>query len=158
MRRWRRTLARIATFAKLPTRQRVLILEAFCTLAFARVWLLTVRFERVAGRLGEAWRSEAGPPAAQPPSASDEAAAQAIGRAVGRATRVAPFRAVCLQQAIAAKLMLRRRSIPSALHFGVSSVDGPDSGLRAHAWLSVGQIGVTGYPLSGDLKEIARFV
>jgi hypothetical protein len=45
-----------------------------------------------------------------------------------------PWRTVCFQRGLALHLMLRRRGIPSTLHYGVAQ-DGP-KGLRAHVWIS----------------------
>jgi hypothetical protein len=45
-----------------------------------------------------------------------------------------PWRAVCFQRGLALHLMLRRRGIPSTLHYGVAQ-DGP-KGLRAHVWIT----------------------
>jgi hypothetical protein len=44
-------------------------------------------------------------------------------------------------QAIAAKLMLKRRGIPSTLHLGVAK---EDNRFMAHAWLRSGSIILTG--------------
>ena len=45
-----------------------------------------------------------------------------------------PWRAVCFQRGLALHLMLRRRGVPSTLHYGVAQ-DGA-KGLRAHVWIS----------------------
>lgn len=44
-----------------------------------------------------------------------------------------PWRAVCFQRGLALHLMLRRRGIPSVLHYGVAQSDG----LKAHVWVDV---------------------
>src|SRR5690348_183460 len=43
-----------------------------------------------------------------------------IGRAVERAARHVPFRAVCLQQAFAALMMMRRRGLAGTARFGLA--------------------------------------
>ena len=55
-----------------------------------------------------------------------------------RAARHVPFRAVCLQQAFAALLMLRRRHLP-------------------HAWSYCGQVGVTGVAAAEGFVAVAAF-
>jgi hypothetical protein len=68
--------------------------------------------------------------------------AWAIGAAAGRV----PWRAGCLEQAIAAKAMLRRRGIASTLYLGVTR-----DPVGAHAWLRVGDVNVTGG------RDVARY-
>ncbi|WP_156359781.1 lasso peptide biosynthesis B2 protein [Sphingomonas sp. Leaf28] len=67
-----------------------------------------------------------------------------------------PFRTLCLQQAIAARTMLARRGINSVLHLGVR--DPTDTALETHAWLDVGGLNVTGYPIDPALIEVGHFV
>ncbi len=74
-----------------------------------------------------------------------------IGAAVRAVARWLPFRAKCLEQAIAARAMLRRRGIVSVLRLGVV---GGDVRLL-HAWLDTCSGGVTGYPLPPSTVEIA---
>jgi hypothetical protein len=79
-----------------------------------------------------------------------------IGWAVTRAARVVPFRAVCLPQAIAARLMLDRRRLSSVLRLGAGK--GSQKPLDAHAWLDAAGVHVTGYPIPPGLAEVACFV
>ncbi len=46
--------------------------------------------------------------------------AEDIGWAVTRAARYLPFKAVCLPQAMAARVMLERRGVKSIMHFGAA--------------------------------------
>jgi hypothetical protein len=150
---------KLSTFALLAPGQRFLVVEAMFSLAIARVWLVAVPFRRVAQRLGEP--HQPGSKSAESDAtllASEELAARSVGTAVRRAAANAPFRAVCIQQAVAAKLMLKRRSIPSVLHFGVAKSEAVGEPFRAHAWLNVIDIPVTGYPVGPDMVEIAYFV
>jgi hypothetical protein len=63
-----------------------------------------------------------------------------------------PFRALCLQQALAAHAMLRRRGIASVIHFGTARAG---QGLAdGHAWLDAAGVRVTGYPLDPALTEL----
>ena len=66
-----------------------------------------------------------------------------------------PWRPLCLPQAIAAKLMLRRAGIGSTLYMGVKTQT--TDNLRAHAWLRVGQITVTGEREKLEFVMVARF-
>ncbi|MEJ1968852.1 MAG: lasso peptide biosynthesis B2 protein [Rhizomicrobium sp.] len=144
-------------FHRLPFSRRALALEAVLWLALARVALLLVPFRVLAGRFGHVTSPDA--PPAERPMASDThmLVAREIGWAVTRSARYAPFRAVCLPQAIAAKAMLDRRGIGSVMHFGVAkSTDGGP--LKAHAWLDGAGVEVTGFPLEPGFVEVARFV
>lgn len=58
--------------------------------------------------------------------------ARAVALAVHAASRRFPWHPTCLEQALAARAMLRRRGIRSALRFGVMRDAGE---LKAHAWL-----------------------
>lgn len=78
-----------------------------------------------------------------------------VSRAVARAARHVPFRAVCLQQAFAALLMLRRRGLAATIHLGVLR-EGNE--LKAHAWSWCGDIPVTGVPAARDFTAVAAFV
>lgn len=87
--------------------------------------------------------SELGTPVAAPLSrgSSDAAAANSVGRAIGIMTRRLPIGAKCLQQAMAARRMLRRRQIPATVSIGVSrtvSASTAGSNRSAHAWVTVG--------------------
>jgi hypothetical protein len=63
---------------------------------------------------------------------------------------------VCLPQAMAARVMLKRRGVSSVMHFGAAR--GEDKPLDAHAWLDAAGVEVTGYPVADQFAEIACFV
>lgn len=116
----------------LSPRDRALLGEAFACLALARLATLLLPFRVVARGLGahneESTRAE---PAT--------ARARRVGAAVAVAARRTPWRSLCLEQAVAAKAMLRRRGIPSTLYLGVTAAP-----FEAHAWVRVGEVNVTG--------------
>jgi Transglutaminase-like superfamily len=82
--------------------------------------------------------------------------AQEVSRAIVRAARHVPFRAVCLQQAFAALLMLRRRGLAATVHLGLAREDGLDV-LKAHAWSRCGEVPVTGVAVAGGFVRVAAF-
>jgi hypothetical protein len=84
----------------------------------------------------------------------DPEQAALVGRAVARAARHVPFRAVCLQQAFAALLMLRRRGLAGTVHFGLLR-EGTE--LKAHAWSHCGELPVTGVAAARGFTPIATF-
>jgi len=145
-------------FAQVGHRRRALVIEAVACLLLARLGLIFVPFPTLARRLGTfvppndpralAARSD-GP-------LQVVALAEDIGWAVTRSARYLPFKAVCLPQAMAARLMLKRRGVASVLHFGAAR--GEDKPLDAHAWLDAAGVEVTGYPVAKKFSEIACFV
>lgn len=144
-------LRKLRTLRRLGPRGVLLILEAGAMLALARLSLALFSFEQIVHRRGRFSRPDDVAPA-------DEAdrATGAIARQVGWAIRTAaprmPFRAVCLQQALAAQDMLRRRGIHTPVHFGVGHDE--NNRFQAHAWLDVAGVEVTGYPVAASFREI----
>ena len=158
MARLRSILRRLRRLVRMAPDRRALLGEAVLWLLLARVALVLVPFPRLARRLGTF----------VPPSdkrvlhANSECSpdqvrlASEIGWAVTRAAHHVPFSAVCLPQAMTARLMLARRGVGSVLHFGAAK--GRDKPLNTHAWLNAAGVEVTGYPVSPDFAEIACFV
>jgi hypothetical protein len=142
-------------FRQIGWRRRALVSEAVLCLLAARSALAFIPFPRLARRLGRfVAPAEARHAAAATPL--DTANAVEIGWAVTRAARYVPFQAVCLPQALAARLMLARRGIASTMHFGAAR--GEAGPLDAHAWLDAAGVEVTGYPVAGKFTEIGCFV
>ena len=61
--------------------------------------------------------------------------------AVKRAAKYSLWRNKCLEQAITAKKMLKKRNIESTIYFGVCK---NNNKLEAHAWVKVGEMFVVG--------------
>ena len=135
-----------------------MLLEAASWLALARLTVLVVPFPRIARHLGTFTTPAEGLKHGCPldPSPVQARLARDIGRAVRRAAHRLPFEVVCLPQAIAAKAMLRRRGIASALYFG--ALNDPAGKLATHAWLLAAGIEVTGYPVARDCVAVSCFV
>jgi hypothetical protein len=145
-------------FGQVENRRRVLLAEAVPCLLAARLALIFIPFPSLARHLGT-FVPPTDPRALRVKTASADGqmlVAEDIGWAVTRAARYVPFRAVCLPQAMAARVMLRRRGIDSVMHFGAAK--GTDKPLDAHAWLDAAGVEVTGYPVAAEFAEIACFV
>lgn len=84
------------------------------------------------------------------------AAALRIGQVVAAAAKRMPFRALCLQQAVATRRMMHRRGLPATLYLAVSKQRAdrqtPALGRAAHAWVCLGDAVVCG---DGDLERYA---
>lgn len=140
-------IAGLSRYFALPAAERRRTCEAALFLLVVRVALALVPLPRVLRLFGIA-QGAAGRGQVDP----DQAAL--IGRAVVRAARHVPFRAVCLQQAFAALLMLRRRGLAASVHFGLLR-DGNE--LKAHAWSRCGEVPVTGVAAARGFTPIAAF-
>ena len=117
---------KLKTFLDMRSVDRLLVCEAMLTLAFARLIVLTLPFRFMTPWLARAPET----------SSSDQALLLRVRRAVTVAARNVPWNAVCLPQAMAAKLMLARRGCGSSFHLGAHfDLRGK---LIAHAWLVAG--------------------
>ncbi|HEY4940359.1 MAG TPA: lasso peptide biosynthesis B2 protein [Rhizomicrobium sp.] len=145
-------------FARIGNRRRALVVEAVAWLLTARLCLIFIPFPRLARRLGTfAPPTDRRALLAKAPGPDEHARlAGEVSWAVTRSARYAPFKAVCLPQAMAARMMLKRRGVSSVLHFGAAK--GQDKPLDAHAWLDAAGVEVTGYPVAKGFAEIACFV
>jgi hypothetical protein len=74
-----------------------------------------------------------------------------ISLALYRANKLAFWKNICLVKSVAARLMLKRRRIPSVLSLGLQFQDG--NKLIAHAWIKSDDIFITPKGDSG-FKEI----
>ena len=143
---------------QVDSRRRALLAEAVACLLAARLALIFIPFPRLAQRLGT-FVPPSDPRVAQAANAVPQdqtQLAEEIGWAVTRAARYVPFKAVCLPQAMAARVMLKRRGVKSVMHFGAAK--GAEKPLDAHAWLDAAGVEVTGYPVAKNFAEIACFV
>lgn len=77
-----------------------------------------------------------------------------IAKAIHQARSFAFWRPKCYPQAIAAKIMLRRRHIPATLYIGVNK---KDDIFRAHAWTLSQDIVLTGKKVASDFSVLATF-
>ena len=126
-RRLRRALA-------LPGAEQSLALEALIYLALCRSMLALLPFRIAMQRLGLRLHTDGivSQSASGSTPGSGSGPGTAIGLAVQRASSIAPFKAVCLQQALAAALMLRRRGHDVEVYFGLAK--DAEGKLIAHAW------------------------
>lgn len=137
-------------FSRFSSRERAAVIEA--GLSLLAVWLsfIFLSFPR-ALRLLRAVQNDARVGRVSATEAGD------VSRAVARAARHVPFRAVCLQQAFAASLMLRRRGLAASVHLGLARGKISANGLKAHAWCYCGEVPVTGDNIAPAFQQIASF-
>lgn len=122
---------------RLSWSDRLLLIEALLWLVLARLAILALPFRWIAPHLGQ-HMAESAPTEA--PEQADRL--RRIAGAITAASRRTPWQSACLAQAMAGKMMLRRRGLHSTLYLGV--VGDEDRGLSAHAWLRSGDVILTG--------------
>jgi hypothetical protein len=130
---YRRLLKRLA---QLSWSEWGLLGETLFCLTKARVLVRVLPFPALTKRLGE-HMAETGAvdyPAREPFLTS-------LTWAVGALSRRLPWRCQCLEQALAAGMLLRHRNIPHTLYLGARLQQGR---LEAHAWVRCGGRLVTG--------------
>jgi len=119
--------------------------EATVWLALARVAILVTGFRALSRRLGV--------PMQESTETDDDRHRPVLRRirwGIAAVSRRAPWRCMCLEQAVAAKMMLRRRGIASTLYLGVARQQ-TGASIQAHAWVRCGS-----YYLSGG-EDHARY-
>ncbi len=130
--------------------ERFLLIEAVSMLGIARAALRILPFRCIAKGVGkimsEPSRSE---------NTMNQSASEQIGWALETSSRYTPWQSRCLVQAIAAKLMLRRRRIKSELYLGVAKRS--DGELTAHAWLRASNQEITGGYMQDEYTVLAMF-
>jgi Transglutaminase-like superfamily len=118
-----------------PPVERRLLLEAVISLGVARLTVLVTPFRRLTPILGRHMEESS------EEDLVDQAPLWRVAWALRTASARLPWRCSCLEQAIAGKLMLRRRDVATTLYLGAARTDG---GIEAHAWLRSGSFVVTG--------------
>ena len=79
-----------------------------------------------------------------------------VGDMIQTASYHLPWRCRCMAQAIAGKFMLARRGIRSTLFIGVKKNEAKDT-LQSHAWLTSGDLYVTGEKGHERFRVITNF-
>lgn len=146
-------LRRIKIACNSPADEWLLAFEALAALIYSRLVLMFFPFATAMTLLGLR-QTELAATTVNAPSLN-RATAEAIGKAIRRAAQISPLRAVCLQQAAAAAMMLRKRKLPAALYFGVAKDDG--GSLEAHAWSVCGNYIITGRPMVSKYVPITAY-
>lgn len=124
----------------------------FLGLGLARLMILTLPFKRYQWVLGRK-TSTIGDTLGDAATADR---ARQIGRIVRATAQVTPWTSNCLPQAMVAAWLLRRGSVPYALHLGVKK--GTDDPLEAHAWIMSAGVGVTGLRESIGMTPVATYI
>ncbi|WP_343519270.1 lasso peptide biosynthesis B2 protein [Sphingomonas sp.] len=116
------------------------LVPAWLLIGLSAATIALVPFRRIAPLLGVNRGAVAFKPAID---AGQQRRALRIAQTIRLAARHAPFRADCFPQALTARLLCALWRVPCAMHLGVAIGDGA-SRMRAHAWVSAGEIVVSG--------------
>lgn len=142
-------LKRVRAFYLLDTRTKLLLIEAFIFLGWARI-LKTIAFSKVAPHLGERMKETS-----IVIDESNRKLIQRISQVVRMMSRYTLWESMCLVQAIAAMKMLERRQIESTLYLGTAKDE--KGKLIAHAWLRSGPFYVTGGDVMHQFTVVKTF-
>lgn len=137
----------LRTLRSLSSADRGLLAEATLRLAVARLAIVLLPFRVISRHLGVHMEEAAD-------DVTDGALLRRISWAIGAVSRRAPWRCKCLEQGIAAKMMLRRRRVASTLYLGVAR---SESQVEAHAWVRSGTFIVTGGPGHERFSVVSTF-
>lgn len=130
-------MSRLHKFWARSQAERAFLLEAALWLGIARLATLVLPFRWIAPLLGRKMAESAPGAGAVPAIMLDR-----VSWAVAAASRNLPWKCACLAQALAGKVMLQRRGVPSTLYLGLAKSG--EAGLQAHAWLRCGERILTG--------------
>ena len=134
-----------------PARHRLRVVEAMVALTTAGLLLRILPFRTIMKLVGIG-RARAGEDVAlHRPS---DPVATAVGVALNRAAVRLPWHSTCLVRALAGRLMLMRRGVPSIVVFGVTK---RMEHIHAHAWLVAGNGTVSGGREGAGFQPIAAF-
>ncbi len=126
-----------------------LLIEAGAMLTFFRVALKFLSMQRLT-----AWMGDPNPADPELKDAQAKAMLRRVEWAIGAVVRHAPLNYVCFPQSLTAYFMLRRRSIPSKLFYGVAR---QEQQLKAHTWIKVGDRTVVGGEAESGFTVLAIF-
>lgn len=136
---------RLTKLQRLSWQDRWLLAQTYLLLGLARLAINLVPLRRLASWFGT--QSQETPVEIAPAQIRE---AERIAWAVRTVCPHTPWQSNCYPQAFAAKLLLRRKQIPSTLYLGAAIRHDPAGqpaatpALTAHAWLRCGPMYVTG--------------
>lgn len=143
-------LSNFIKFYRLNLHHKFLLLEALVCLGIFEIIISTVKFKRIASRLGKHMHESC-----EASNALEMRVIKDVSWAVTTMSRHNFWESKCLVQAITAKCMLRRRNINSTLYLGVARDERQT--MIAHAWLRSGKTIVTGAKVKEAFVSLSSF-
>lgn len=127
--------------------QHKLFVEAVAALAAARFLFAVLPFAKAAALVRTPHRQA-------PADSERQALVSSVRRSILTVAPHLPWRAMCLEQGFAAHWMLRRRAIPTVLHYGIRMERGE---LQAHVWVRSDDADIIGCENRSEFAEVAQF-
>lgn len=134
----------------------LLFIEAWVLLAFSRTLILFRPFRSFTPILGKTIDEEAANSYLEEDS-TDKELLQLIQCSIWRAGRRSPWRTMCFEMALTARIMLLIRNKKSVIFFGVNRLNNDEKTIKAHAWLVSSGFTVTGGKNNLDYSIVGRF-
>ncbi len=151
-RAFRIVCCKVSSFLSCSGADQLLLFQVFVLLGFARAAILVLPYSRLERFLGLRMVETS-----KEASECDLTQARRIAWAVAVVRRVTPWRSNCFPQALAAKVLLRFRGVPTTLYTGSAFSPGDGDSLKGHVWLRCGPFFVTGGDGSERFGAIAAF-
>ncbi len=126
----------------------------FFLLGVARMSVLCVPFRYLAGIMGKYSRNIQ---VSTLPDRRQVNLAWKFGTLIRKIADRTPWKSNCLAQALAAIPLLWLFGLPYALFFGLAK-EKENDGLRAHAWVTVGRVAVTGGHNDEEFAVVSTFL
>ncbi|MBO0958862.1 lasso peptide biosynthesis B2 protein [Neobacillus sp. MM2021_6] len=142
-------LKRLKIFMLLDMKIKLLLVEAFLLLGWARI-LKGISFSKVAPSLGEHMKETT-----FDMDEGNRKLIRNVSQAVNIMSRYTIWESMCLVKAIAAMKMLEKRKIESTIYFGTSKDE--NGKLIAHAWLRSGPLFITGAEVMDQFVVVSKF-
>jgi hypothetical protein len=143
-------LKRLRNFRQESLSAQLLFFETFFLMTFSRLMILFKSFKKLASYLGKV--EEESSLLLKQKEMFD---AEKIASAIKKVSQFVPFRAMCFEQALTAKIMLNRRNISSTIYFGLAKQN--NYSIKAHAWTRVGHKIITGRKHMNKFKVVSFF-
>ena len=136
-------------FSKLNKKTKLLLIEAFIQLGWAR-YLKSIPFSKVVPTLGEQMKETSFSLVS-----SNKENLASVSKAIQMMSGYTLWESQCLVKAIAGMKMLEKRNIESTLYLGTAKDENGD--LIAHAWLRSGPFYISGAEVMERFTVVAKF-
>jgi hypothetical protein len=149
-----RILSKVRAFVKQRLFVKMWFAPVWIMLGMSYLLIMTLSFRRIAPCLGHV----ALPPLEAPSLDENEIQrARLIGQVIRIASHNTPWNSNCFPQAITARILLGIYGLPYAVYFGLARAGDKSSQLKAHAWVTAGQVIVTGGRSFGRFTVVGCF-
>lgn len=144
---------------KRSLREYWLFIEAWLLLATSRILILWIPFRKLLPLLGRPVSQEEAEMASSDYHIVSNELLEIIRISILRACHRSPWRTKCFEQALSARMMLRRRGKISVIYFGLNkSLLNQREKMAAHAWLKCSGVIVTGGKNNEMFTVVGRFL